>query len=102
MSSTQMDIKAFKKAVQILQRKVEKGFFKNNKWTYGICHMLYEETLDFSSAHDVMEKLLTESEYTQGLGPDSVLNEDRKVFLEFLEYTLTEEDIFEICNQKVL
>ena len=102
MSSTQMDIKGFKKAVKSIQKKVEKEYFRNGGWSLGICYMLFEETEDFSSAHDVMENLLTEDEYNNGLGPKDVLNEDRKVFLEFLEYTLTEEDIFEICNQKVL
>lgn len=98
MSSAQVDIKGFKKAVKILQKKVEQDYFRNNRWFHGICYMLYEETEDFSSSHDVIEKLLTELEYIRGIGPDNVLTEDRKVFLEFLAYTLSEEDIQNICK----
>lgn len=96
MSSAPVDIKNFKKAVKVLQKKVEKNYFPNNEWTCGICHMLYEETED---AYELMERLLTYDEYHYGLGLVNGLTEDRKVFLEFLAYTLSEEDIQKICNQ---
>lgn len=97
MKFTAQEVVEFKQATRELQRKVESG---NIEWQCGICLMLRNITKEVTTSYDVMRELLGRTLYNKGIGPDHELNEDRRVFLEFLAYTITEEDILEICNQK--
>ena len=90
------DVKRFKYAVMTLQSRVEKSEVKD--WRLGICNMLFRIEGSICNTYWIMKKILGDTVYEQGLGPDGVFNTEREVFLEFLAYTLTEEDILEICN----
>ena len=94
-----LDAKRFKKAAIALQKEAESGKFEHTRrkgyvpsgtgWSCGLCFML--NTGDGVS-YDIMPALL---EHTC-LGNRHIFTEERELFLEFIAYSLTEEDILEI------
>jgi hypothetical protein len=91
---TLQNAKDFKIAAKKLQNKVEQGLYdKEGKWECGICYMISSFSFH-ADAYTIMEALLEHG----SLGTIDHFNENRRIFLEFLAYSITEEDIFEICE----
>ena len=81
----------FKQAVAILQLQVESGKFNYpDNWENGLCYML---SLYCDNAYDIVNSLLE----VVCLSDYGTFTEERELFLEFMAYTLTAEDIYEIC-----
>lgn len=85
------DIVEFKEAVKILQLRAESGEFNYpDNWECGLCYML---KFYCDQSYRIMDCLLD----TLCLNDYGTFTEERELFLEFLAYTLSAEDIYEIC-----
>lgn len=66
----------------------------------GLCYELNSRS--YYDTYQIMASLLTELEYNQGLAKKGKYDKNRKCFLEFLAFVISEEDIEDCLNSYYL
>jgi hypothetical protein len=98
---TKEDFIVFKETcvyVEEYMRKKQKLLFK-----IGLCHEIASvANLPKQLCYDTMDSFLKDEEFSIGLGPNGEYNTDRRVFMEFLAFVLSEEDMLELYESAQL
>jgi hypothetical protein len=92
----------FKEAVQLLvNRATDGGVNSAMPYSNGLCYNLSELTQEqHSESYYIMQVVMTEKAYAQGLGPSKVFTEDRLQMLEHLQQ-LTYPDYLRLFATKM-
>lgn len=100
LNELRKSIKFFRKRVKIVLKNQEGK--KNLEQLMGLCKELSTvkitgDKYTYSSSYGMMRQILTDKEYSDGLGPKGVYTKERKNFLEFID-SLSYDDLYRIIK----
>ena len=100
LNKLRKSIKFFRKRVKIVLKNHEGK--KNLEQLMGLCKELSTVKITgdnhiYSSSYGMMRQILTDKEYSDGLGPKGVYTKERKNFLEFID-SLSYDELYRIIK----
>ena len=100
LNKLRKSIKFFRKRVKVVLKNHEGK--KNLEQLMGLCKELSTVKITgdnhiYSSSYGMMRQILTDTEYSNGLGPKGVYTKERKNFLEFID-SLSYDDLYRIIK----
>ena len=100
LNKLRKSIKFFRKRVKVVLKNHEGK--KNLEQLMGLCKELSTVKIDgdnhiYSSSYGMMRQILTDTEYSNGIGPKGAYTKERKNFLEFID-SLSYDDLYRIIK----